>query len=162
MCPPEHFTVEYAINPWMDTTVPVDPALALKQWHLLRDTLTMLRPGGVLYLQTPHWTRADRAAHALEKLTGGRLSQVPDRRIAQHHWILHTRASITAQLNRLGYVDVVAEPQVRYTLTSQAYLASMNPPGWTLKPMAKALDAAISSGLAPHIVLDVRARKPGA
>jgi N-dimethylarginine dimethylaminohydrolase len=23
MCPPEHFTVEYAINPWMDTTVPV-------------------------------------------------------------------------------------------------------------------------------------------
>ncbi|UQU65033.1 arginine deiminase-related protein [Couchioplanes caeruleus] len=42
MCPPEHFTVEYAINPWMDTTVPVDPALALKQWQLLRDTLTDL------------------------------------------------------------------------------------------------------------------------
>ncbi|PRY27258.1 N-dimethylarginine dimethylaminohydrolase [Pseudosporangium ferrugineum] len=42
MCPPEHFTVEYAINPWMDTTVPVDPALALKQWHLLRDTLSDL------------------------------------------------------------------------------------------------------------------------
>ena len=42
MCPPEHFTVEYAINPWMDTTVPVDAALALKQWHLLRDTLTDL------------------------------------------------------------------------------------------------------------------------
>lgn len=42
MCPPEHFTVEYAINPWMDTTVPVDPALALKQWQMLRDTLTDL------------------------------------------------------------------------------------------------------------------------
>nr|BFE67021.1 hypothetical protein GCM10020092_003220 [Actinoplanes digitatis] len=42
MCPPEHFTVEYAINPWMDTTVPVDPALALKQWELLRNTLTDL------------------------------------------------------------------------------------------------------------------------
>jgi N-dimethylarginine dimethylaminohydrolase len=39
MCPPEHFTVEYAINPWMDTSVPVDPALALKQWQLLRDAL---------------------------------------------------------------------------------------------------------------------------
>lgn len=39
MCPPEHFTVEYAINPWMDTTVPVDTALALKQWEILRDTL---------------------------------------------------------------------------------------------------------------------------
>jgi N-dimethylarginine dimethylaminohydrolase len=39
MCPPKHFTVEYAINPWMDTTVPVDAALALKQWEVLRDTL---------------------------------------------------------------------------------------------------------------------------
>jgi N-dimethylarginine dimethylaminohydrolase len=42
MCPPEHFTVEYAINPWMDTTVAVDAALALKQWHLLRSTLSDL------------------------------------------------------------------------------------------------------------------------
>ena len=42
MCPPEHFTVEYAINPWMDTTVSVDAALALKQWQVLRDTLTDL------------------------------------------------------------------------------------------------------------------------
>ncbi|GLY04923.1 amidinotransferase [Actinoplanes sp. NBRC 101535] len=42
MCPPEHFTVEYAINPWMDTSVPVDPALALKQWSMLKDTLTEL------------------------------------------------------------------------------------------------------------------------
>src|ERR1700755_1705844 len=42
MCPPDHFTVAYAINPWMDVTLPVDAALALKQWHLLRDTLTDL------------------------------------------------------------------------------------------------------------------------
>ena len=42
MCPPEHFAVEYAINPWMDTSIPVDPALALKQWRLLRETLTDL------------------------------------------------------------------------------------------------------------------------
>ncbi len=39
MCPPRFFTVEYAINPWMDPTVPVDAALALKQWEGLRDTL---------------------------------------------------------------------------------------------------------------------------
>jgi N-dimethylarginine dimethylaminohydrolase len=39
MCPPQHFTVEYVINPWMDTTVPVDAALALKQWQILHDTL---------------------------------------------------------------------------------------------------------------------------
>jgi N-dimethylarginine dimethylaminohydrolase len=42
MCPPEHFTVEYAINPWLDTTVSVDAAVALKQWHALRETLTGL------------------------------------------------------------------------------------------------------------------------
>ena len=42
MCPPEHFTVEYAINPWMDTTVPVDAGLAVKQWEILRYTLTDL------------------------------------------------------------------------------------------------------------------------
>jgi N-dimethylarginine dimethylaminohydrolase len=42
MCPPEYFTVEYAINPWMDTTVPVDVELAVKQWTGLRETLLEL------------------------------------------------------------------------------------------------------------------------
>ena len=42
MCPPEYFAVEYAINPWMDTTAPVDVALALRQWRLLQDTLSDL------------------------------------------------------------------------------------------------------------------------
>lgn len=39
MCPPEHFQVRYAINPWMDPAVPVDTELANKQWRRLRDTL---------------------------------------------------------------------------------------------------------------------------
>ena len=38
MCPPDHFTVAYAINPWMDTTQPVDLALARRQWDQLRQT----------------------------------------------------------------------------------------------------------------------------
>jgi N-dimethylarginine dimethylaminohydrolase len=42
MCSPDHFTVEYAINPWMDTTAPVDAALALRQWEMLRTTLADL------------------------------------------------------------------------------------------------------------------------
>lgn len=42
MCPPKNFVVEYAINAWMDTTVPVDTDLAVKQWHVLRDTVTDL------------------------------------------------------------------------------------------------------------------------
>ncbi len=127
---------------------------------LLGDVHAMLRPGGVLYLQTPHWTWADALAHGVKRVTRGRVSQVPDRRIAQHHWILHTRKSITAQLERLGFVDVVAEPKLRYTLTSRAYLASMNPPPWTLGPGSWLLDKAVSSRLAPRIVLDVRARRP--
>ncbi|MFD1364882.1 dimethylargininase [Actinoplanes sichuanensis] len=51
MCPPEHFTVEYAINPWMDTTVAVDAGLALKQWEQLRTTLTGL--GHVVHVLDP-------------------------------------------------------------------------------------------------------------
>jgi len=39
MCPPEHFSVDYAINPWMDTTAPVDRDLAVKQWDELRRTV---------------------------------------------------------------------------------------------------------------------------
>jgi N-dimethylarginine dimethylaminohydrolase len=42
MCPPEHFEVSYAINPWMDPTRPVDRALALHQWEALRGTYERL------------------------------------------------------------------------------------------------------------------------
>jgi N-dimethylarginine dimethylaminohydrolase len=42
MCPPEYFTVEYAINPWMDPSAPVDTELAVKQWQLLREALVRL------------------------------------------------------------------------------------------------------------------------
>jgi N-dimethylarginine dimethylaminohydrolase len=38
MCPPEHFAVEYAINPWMDPARPVDAARAMRQWDALRRT----------------------------------------------------------------------------------------------------------------------------
>lgn len=42
MCPPEHFAVSYAINPWMDITVPVDRDLAMRQWSALRATYEQL------------------------------------------------------------------------------------------------------------------------
>src|SRR5690606_26350629 len=42
MCSPAHYAVEYAINPWMDTQVPVDTGLAVKQWDALRETLVGL------------------------------------------------------------------------------------------------------------------------
>ncbi len=37
MCPPTYFDVVYAINPWMDLTVPVDRDRALAQWQALKD-----------------------------------------------------------------------------------------------------------------------------
>lgn len=42
MCPPEHFAVEYAINPWMDPDRPVDVALAMRQWRGLAEAYTRL------------------------------------------------------------------------------------------------------------------------
>ncbi|HEY5051238.1 MAG TPA: amidinotransferase [Acidothermaceae bacterium] len=33
MCEPRHFDVQYAINPWMDPSVPVDTELAVQQWR---------------------------------------------------------------------------------------------------------------------------------
>jgi N-dimethylarginine dimethylaminohydrolase len=38
MTSPRFFAVEYAINPWMDTTTPVDSAVAVAQWKNLRET----------------------------------------------------------------------------------------------------------------------------
>src|SRR5918993_2815882 len=38
MCPPTHFAVEYAINPWMVPGTPVDRARATAQWDALRRT----------------------------------------------------------------------------------------------------------------------------
>ena len=42
MCAPDHFAVEYAINPWMDPEQPVDAGLARCQWEGLRQTLVGL------------------------------------------------------------------------------------------------------------------------
>lgn len=42
MCRPDHFTVAYAINPWMDPDRPVDTGRAIEQWERLRATYTAL------------------------------------------------------------------------------------------------------------------------
>jgi N-dimethylarginine dimethylaminohydrolase len=36
MCPPAHFAVSYAINPWMEPDKPTDAAKAMRQWTELR------------------------------------------------------------------------------------------------------------------------------
>ena len=42
MCPPRYFDVTYSINPWMDRTVPVDHARAMRQWEELVATYRRL------------------------------------------------------------------------------------------------------------------------
>jgi N-dimethylarginine dimethylaminohydrolase len=42
MCPPRYFAVDYAINPWMDPSRPVDVGRAMAQWTELRDTYRRL------------------------------------------------------------------------------------------------------------------------
>ena len=42
MCPPTHFDVTYAINPWMRLDAPVDRDLAMRQWETLRQTYASL------------------------------------------------------------------------------------------------------------------------
>lgn len=42
MCRPEHFTVSYTINPWMEPANPTDTAKALAQWQTLYDTYIAL------------------------------------------------------------------------------------------------------------------------
>lgn len=122
----------------------------------------ILKPGGILFLQTPHRTFADRVFIGAKAATGGRLSRLSDRRLAIHHRILHTPRSVTALLERFGFVDIQVRPQARYSLSSEAYLASLRTPAWALGPATKAMDLAVHSPLAPRIVLDVRARKgPG-
>ncbi|WP_375385206.1 dimethylargininase [uncultured Microbacterium sp.] len=44
MCRPEHFTVSYTINPWMEPANPTDTAKAVSQWQVLHD----------LYLELGH------------------------------------------------------------------------------------------------------------
>jgi N-dimethylarginine dimethylaminohydrolase len=42
MCRPTYFAVDYAINPWMDPTAPVDVERANRQWTELADTYRRL------------------------------------------------------------------------------------------------------------------------
>ena len=42
MCRPEHFTVRYRINPWMEPARPTDTDLAVRQWQSLYDVYVRL------------------------------------------------------------------------------------------------------------------------
>jgi arginine dihydrolase len=82
MCAPEKFAVEYAINAWMDTSVPVDADLAVKQWSMLRDavvdaghTVNLLSPGDGL----PDMVYAANGAFSVDSIVYGARFKYPQR-----------------------------------------------------------------------------------
>ncbi len=52
MCPPDYFTVEYAINPWMKEAGPCDVDLAKRQWDDLYKAITQ-EAGAEVHLMEP-------------------------------------------------------------------------------------------------------------
>ena len=42
MCPPDYFSIDYEINPWMNVSIGSNASLATEQWTALRDTLREL------------------------------------------------------------------------------------------------------------------------
>jgi N-dimethylarginine dimethylaminohydrolase len=42
MCPPDYFSIDYEINPWMNVSVGSNATLATEQWTALRNTLQTL------------------------------------------------------------------------------------------------------------------------
>ncbi len=52
MCPPDHYGIEYEINPWMNRSLGAVRAVAFLQWNALRDTLVNL--GVTVETLAPH------------------------------------------------------------------------------------------------------------
>jgi SAM-dependent methyltransferase len=127
---------------------------------LLRDALRVLKPGGILFLQTPRWSVMDAVALGVVRSTGGRFARVLDRRVNEYHMTLNSRSSLTAQATRTGFEVVEIHPRARYSLQTHAYLSSMGLGHRASRLGARVLDTAVDRGFFFRNVLDLYARKP--
>lgn len=100
MCRPEHFAVEYAINPWMDVTSGTDRDLAVRQWETLRQT----------YLALGHEVELIDAEPGLPDMVfaanGGLV--IEGRALGARFTHAERRAEGPAYLRRLGTLDLAA------------------------------------------------------
>jgi SAM-dependent methyltransferase len=128
--------------------------------RLLADCYQLLKPGGVLFLQTPRRCSVDRAAFMALRGSRGHASRWVDRRLAGHHWILQTDASMASMLRRTGFTDIETKPRARYTLSTQTYLASLGFDGTPARAVSHTIDRLLDREVGPRIVLDAYARKP--
>ena len=143
-----------AVTMWCVLAHVVDPD------DLLRQTLRILKPGGVLFLQTPRWSAMDRAALWAARISGGRFVRLLDRRVSDMHMILHSSRGLTARANRLGFEVVEVRPRARYSLKTPEYLQSLGMPDRASDTLARPLDLAVDRDLFFRNVLDLYARKP--
>lgn len=127
---------------------------------LLTEAMRTLRPGGVLFLQTPRWSFMDRLGMLALDLTRGRAARIMDRRLALHHMVLHTETSMRRALERLGYEVQTVRAVVRFSLTTVDYLRSLGVPERVRPGIARVIDFFLDRGLFPRNVLDVYARRP--
>lgn len=127
--------------------------------ELLRQVQGLLKPGGVLFLQTPRWSLMDKAGLGSSDLTRGRATQLVDRRVSSHHMILHTAKSIRLNLERLGYDVIEAQPRVRFSLTSEFYLHNLKVTPRVRSLIARRVDGMLEREWCVRNVLDVYARK---
>lgn len=95
MCEPAHFDVVYAINPWMDTTVRVNPDRARVQWEVLRNTYLALGHGVELLAPVPglpDMVFAANGAITVGDRTYGASFAHPQRQPEAHAHVDHLRA----------------------------------------------------------------------
>jgi len=149
---------------------PVPPQDALTLWcvlahvfepdQLMADSLDLLRPGGVLYLQTPRWSLMDRLGLGVHWISRGRWTRVTDRRLALHHMVLHSVDSIRILLTRAGFDVIAVEPRVRFSLQIHDYLETIRfSPRWATA-LARPFEFVIDRNLFPRNIVDVFARRP--
>lgn len=128
--------------------------------RLLADVFDLLKPGGVMFLQTPRWSRMDKAGMLAHRASRGRMTLITDRRLAWHHMTLHTATSVRHALEHQGFEVIAIEPRVRYSLQSESYLGSLKASPRLAARLAKPIDRLLERGLFFRNVLDVYARRP--
>lgn len=128
--------------------------------ELMTEARDLLRPGGVVYLQTPRWSLMDRIGLAVHWASRGRWTRVTDRRLALHHMVLHSVDSIRILLTRAGFDVIAVEPRVRFSLQIHDYLETIRiSPRWAAI-LARPFEFLIDRNLFPRNIVDVFARRP--
>jgi len=128
--------------------------------ELLSDILRVLKPGGVLFLQTPRWSAMDTMALGMSRFTGGRQARVLDRRVNNAHIVLHSRVGLTAQVERAGFEVEDVRAISRYSMKTESYLSSLGVPDRAGRVAARGLDQAVDRNLFFRNIFDLYARKP--